>query len=155
MSEVLEDLAFIKEKFAYLEYNSETFNIPKKELCNIEEALKRLEAIDNAEPSEALECLERIDNTLCLNNIKGKLDFGIDTEEHTDCDSVIGMTEDLESIKQALLKAQEQEKAIAQFKEIVSLDYLCRVFGYPLGKQIKEYFMSNELLKQVIERVEE
>jgi hypothetical protein len=58
-------------------------------------------------------------------------------------------------IKQALLKAQEQEKAIAQFKEIVSLDYLCRVFGYSLGKQIKEYFMSNELLKQVLERVEE
>ena len=70
-------------------------------------ALNRLESIDNANPSEALECLERIDNTLCLNNIKGKLDFGIDTEEHTDCDSVIGMVEDLETIKEALLKAQE------------------------------------------------
>ena len=73
-------------------------------------ALNRLESIDNANPSEALECLERIDNTLCLNNIKGKLDFGIDTEEHTDCDSVIGMVEDLETIKEALLKAQEPKQ---------------------------------------------
>lgn len=73
----------------------------------VKKVLHRLEAIDNANPSKALECLERIDNTLCLNNIKSKLDFGIDTEEHTDCDSVIGMTEDLEYIKQALLKAQE------------------------------------------------
>ena len=82
-----------------------------KELANIiEQALHRLEEIDNANPSEALECLERIDNTLCLNNIKGKLEFGIDTEEHTDCDSVIGMTEDLETIKQALLKAQEPKQ---------------------------------------------
>ena len=57
-----------------------------------------------------LEAFERIDNTLCLNNIKGKLEFGIDTEEHTDCDSAIGMSEDLEAIKQALLKAQEPKK---------------------------------------------
>lgn len=78
----------------------------------VENALKRLESIDNANPSEALECLERIDNTLCLNNIKGKLDFGIDTEEHTDCDSVIGMTEDLESIKQALLKAEKEHNSV-------------------------------------------
>lgn len=73
-----------------------------KDFKIIEKALKDYESIDNANPSEALECLERIDNTLCLNNIEGKLEFGIDTEEHTDCDSVIGMTEDLETIKQAL-----------------------------------------------------
>ena len=62
--------------------------------------------------SKELEALERIDNTLCLNNIKGKLEFGIDTEEHTDCDSVIGMTEDLESIKQALIKAEKEHNSL-------------------------------------------
>lgn len=69
--------------------------------------------------SKESEAFERIDNTLCLNNIKGKLEFGIDTEEHTDCDSVIGMSEDLEAIKQALLKAQEQEKENELLKEII------------------------------------
>lgn len=49
-----------------------------------------------------LEAFERIDSTLYFNNIKGKLEFGIDTEEHTDCDSVIGMVDDLETIEQAL-----------------------------------------------------
>lgn len=82
----------------------------------VQQALQRLESIDNANPTEALKCLERIDNTLCLNNIKGKLEFGIDTEEHTDCDSVIGMTDDLETIKQALLKTQEQEKELERYK---------------------------------------
>ena len=91
----------------YLGKHYEKVILPYEEyqkMCN------RLESIDNANPSEALECLERIDNTLCLNNIKGKLDFGIDTEEHTDCDSVIGMVEDLETIKEALLKAQEPKQ---------------------------------------------
>lgn len=75
----------------------------------VEQALLELTSIKEANPSKALECLDRIDNTLCLNNIKGKLDFGIDTEEHSDCDSVISMTEDLEYIKQALTNVQEQE----------------------------------------------
>lgn len=39
LNEALEDLAFIKEKFAYLEYNCENFNVPKKELVNIEQSL--------------------------------------------------------------------------------------------------------------------
>lgn len=83
-----------------------------QKMCN------RLESIDNTEPSVALECLEKIDNTLCLNNIKGKLEFGIDTEEHTDCDSVIGMTEDLETIKQVLLHA-EQEKVLEEVSNYI------------------------------------
>ena len=82
----------------------------KKELLTLEQALTDYEAIKNAEPSEALKSLDRIDNTLCLNNIKGKLEFGIDTEEHTDCDSVIGMTDDLETIKQALIQKSKKEQ---------------------------------------------
>lgn len=85
-----------------------SFDITKffQVISEVRNELQRLESIDNANSSEALKCLERIDNTLCLNNNKGKLEFGIDTEEHSDCDSAIGMVEDLETIKQALLKAQ-------------------------------------------------
>ena len=93
-------------------------NKHKQDYELLKHAFQHLESIDNAEPSEALECLERIDNTLCLNNIKGKLEFGIDDEEHTDCDSAIGMVEDLETIKNYILKAQEQEKEKLFFKNI-------------------------------------
>ena len=85
----------------------------------IKRALYCLETTDNSNLSNALECFERIDNTLCLNNNIGKLEFGIDDEEHIDCDNVIGMIEDLETIKAALLKSQ----ANARSEEILQKYY--------------------------------
>lgn len=89
-----------------------------------------------------LKCFEEIDNTLCLNNNKGKLEFGIDTEEHSDCDSAIGMVEDLENIKQTLLKAQENARSeeILQkyYQEGITLD------------SVRELKKENELLKEII-----
>lgn len=129
----------------------------QKYFDELEELLTEYEAIKNSNPSEALECLERIDNTLCLNNIKGKLDFGIDTEEHTDCDSVIGMTEDIENIKQALLKAQEQEKFLDD-KLVFKNGCMMSGFEYK-GKQIVampleeyDYFMKQEKALEIIKR---
>lgn len=72
---------------------------------------------------KVLECLDRVDNTLCLNNLKGKLEFGIDTEEHIDCDSVIGMIEDIENIKDALLEL----KAIKEIEPSEALNELYRI----------------------------
>ena len=126
----------------------------------LQQALKRLYEIEDAKPSKALECLEKIDNTLCLNNIKGKLEFGIDTEEHTDCDSVIGMTEDLETIKQYILKAQEQEKVLSIIKEkdvditLLKrssdwLDYYTR-FKHRTGKNTELTEQEFELLKRCL-----
>lgn len=109
----------------------------------VENGLKRLEAIDNSSPSEALECLDRIDNTLCLNNIKGKLEFGIDAEEHTDCDSVIGMTEDLESIKATLLKAEQDKKKL---NEIEKLTYLLYSERRKIGQEYVKWCKENNIL---------
>lgn len=111
-------------------------------------ALKRLEAIDNANPSGALECLERIDNTLCLNNNKGKLEFGIDTEEHTDCDSVIGMTDDLEIIKQALIQAITDSSTL---DEVIDENHKLKDTIRELEEKLKEY----EDLKKIDEEWEE
>ena len=61
----------------------------------IEQALERLEAIDNAEPSEALECLELIGGAYLL--------WGAETVAD-------GFKEEISTIKQALLKAQEPKK---------------------------------------------
>lgn len=140
---------------------------------SIKQALLELKAIKEANPSKAMECLERIDNTLCLNNIKGKLEFGIDTEEHIDCDSVIGMTEDLESIKQSLLKAQEQEntgvvggrtfgKEIIYLKQSIEqyndkpIFYVSRTYGNKYivpQKQLDDLTNENAEYKKVLKLV--
>lgn len=119
-----------------------SFDITKffQVIREVRNELQRLESIDNANSSEALKCLERIDNTLCLNNNKGKLEFGIDTEEHSDCDSAIGMVEDLETIKQALLQQQEPKKYLTwedlDFKEISQLDH--KIIKAKLDEQLYE-----------------
>lgn len=106
------------KKIAEIYGNTGSLEGTYKYFLTIKRALARLDAIDNANPSEALECLERIDNTLCLNNNKGKLEFGVDTEEHTDCDSAISMVEDLETIKQALIKAQKPKQYLT-WKDLI------------------------------------
>lgn len=68
----------------------------------IEKGLQRLEAIDNAEPSEAL---------TEIFNIIYNLDCGTTYEQDKKLD------ECRKTIKQALLKAQEQEKVLNIIKE--------------------------------------
>lgn len=71
----------------------------------IEKALLRLEAIDQAKPSEALKCLERMW-----------------------CDLPQYYEEEYNTVKQALLKAQEQEKVLSIIKEKnVDMDILTDV----------------------------
>lgn len=62
----------------------------------IEKALKRLEAIDNANPSEALESLDKLNKLLNYVNIY----------------KIAKIEKDVNTIKQSLLKAQEQEKVL-------------------------------------------
>ena len=73
--------------------------ITKEWLLEINQALQRLEQIDNANPSEALECLERVNV-----HLETKLDRSIWNEQHN-------------TIKQALLKAQEQDEVPEVIKE--------------------------------------
>ena len=77
-----------------------------KDLQIVKKELQRLEAIDNAKPSEAFECLRQIgvietyhrdDGTLLKDSIMFKPKY--------------------DTIKQALLKAQEQEKVLEIIKE--------------------------------------
>lgn len=89
----------------------------KEQLPTIKQALQRLESIekgkntdiidnymafknDNSNPSEALECLERIDKEYLT----------IESKDFDNC---------FNTIKQALLKAQEQEKENELLKEII------------------------------------
>lgn len=142
------------KKIAEIHGNTGSLEGTYEYFLTIKRGLERLEAIDNANPSEALECLDRIDNTLCLNNIKGKLEFGIDTEEHTDCNSAISMTEDLETIKQALME-RIVWKHIHNTKVKIPL---CDVFNNPVPlskeeryKYIEHIYYHWEEMKEALE----
>lgn len=84
---------------------------------NVEEALLRLEKIDNAKPSEALECLEEICNDKTIHDyiLYNCLDEGFTTVIHS------------------LLKAQDLEKENAKYRQLEEqlgcpLDVRCNVF---------------------------
>ena len=100
--EYLEALDWLEEKCYVENPQAEKF----EECCKIiRQFLHRLEAIDNAEPSEALECLEFICKILNEKRIDVKWLF----------------KNDYTTIKQALLKAQEPKKYLKwedlEFKE--------------------------------------
>lgn len=78
----------------------------------IEQALQRLEQIDNAEPSEVLECLETLlDKFGQQILIAEKLPRN--ATEITNVLEYLNKTPQVVSIKQALIKAQEQEKVLS------------------------------------------
>ena len=108
MSEALEALKrmeyFVNEEMGIKTFKQSGWHIEGTDDYElIKEALQRLEAIDNAKPSEALECLEEtkkiihnyISNGDWDNKILPKLDI----------------------VKQALIKSQEQEKVLKIIKE--------------------------------------
>lgn len=75
--------------------------ISRETLVRLQQALKRLEEIENVNSNGALICLENISNMQLYENIAIK---------NCRCD-------DINTIKQALIKAQEQEKVLKIIKE--------------------------------------
>lgn len=85
-----------------------------KELSIIEQALLELRSIKEADPSEALEELKRIDY-----NITYILSDCDSNEEVSMCLNSLRDNKSCEVIKQALLKAQEEHKLLEIIKEKV------------------------------------
>ena len=134
----------------YLGKHYEKVILPLEEyqkMCN------RLESIDNAEPSEALECLEYIksQSPICYDNDGKFYEF----------------EKEFDTIKQALLKAQKDRKALEIIKEkrvnvdLFWNDFVDNGFGYHyyLEKWYKFQSTDNKklteeefnLLKEVLE----
>ena len=80
----------------------------------IENGLKRLEEIDNTKPSEALESLDTLDDMFYLIKYRTTENGNHEEYEFYPCE-----TKEYNTIKQALLKAQEQEKENELLKEII------------------------------------
>ena len=97
---------------SHVEYDNDS---PYDALCLendyklVDEALERLEQIDNAEPSEALECLEK----LATHRIEYREAFEFGFTKTMPFKSTI----EFNAIKQALLKAQIEHKALDIIKE--------------------------------------
>ena len=94
-----------------------------------DEAIKRIEkiaqqeAIDNAKPSEALECVDDIYRNAVF--VKKEVELKSFTTHHKlfgeSPETSKTISEQCTTIKQALLKAQEQEKENAELKRVLSV----------------------------------
>lgn len=113
----------------------------KPYLEQVKKELKRLEAIDNSNPSEALECLKEIkkDWKWCLNTPK--------------------IYQAFEIVEQALLKSQEQEKSDKEIAfdliDTKNVDIKLLKWAYPSVEAYnvkvrteKDYWWREELTKE-------
>lgn len=67
-----------------------------------------------------LEAYEKINHTCCLNaSFPRKMEFGIDTDDHIDCESVEEMAQCLDIIETALKENAELKKMIRNFNEAI------------------------------------
>lgn len=89
-----------------LEEDLSVRDIYETEYGIVEQALQRLESIDNSNPSEALECLEALEQ-----DIKDRVILAEDRQLKL-----------CAVIKQALLKAQKEHKALEVLEKIIDFD---------------------------------
>lgn len=130
MSEELECFKRIKNLLVCVDYEKDivksVYEIMPNSCDKVQQALQCLESINNAKPSEALESLEYLDKTCGC--------FATDKEY-----------EAVNTIKQALLKAQEQEKENVEYKQLEEQ------IGCPLETVIEHINESYKMLCQHIE----
>jgi len=123
-SEAMECLKHIKKYYIPEPCSAKTYDC----LDTIKQALKRLESIDNANPSEALECLEKI-----IDNLDDYADFEIKQEAN----------EYIDTIKQALLKAEQDKKKLNKIEKLTNLFYSER---RKIGQEYVKWCKENNTL---------
>lgn len=112
MSKELEALEIIGK--LYLINDEQVKDWDKRDFNILKSALKRLEAIDNAEPSEALKCLEKLKG-MEISSMPFSDEYGTQEVDLNDIRKVgsqlnTDFREYTATIKQALLKAQEPKQ---------------------------------------------
>ncbi len=111
----LDPLVCLKRARTDIERGNCEYNVTDY-LDTIEAALLELQAIKEANPNEALKYLENMIDTLLEEN-KNKIE--VSKANGYDCELLEGRRKELESYKQALIKAQEQEIDITRYKVTV------------------------------------
>ena len=54
----------------------------------------------------------------------------------------------MDYIKDLRAENQKQKEILDQLKEILSMDYLVRVYGYDMAKRLQTYLKSNDIVKR-------
>lgn len=117
------ELKALEEVKTYIDDNITTkYNHVEPEIKFIESALKRLEAIDNASSSEALKCLEIINNYGCGINDNMKFSEVFEKEYNT--------------IKQTLITKSKKEEAFDWLVERIKI--IPREWRDPIMQHLKE-----------------
>lgn len=111
----------IRYKKEYVGNDTYRLYIKKNEIELLENYLTELEQIKNANTSEALECLEKIDDMFYLVKYRTT-----ENGNHEEYEFYPSHTKEYDTIQQALLKAQEQEAKIGILKE-KNKEYLNRL----------------------------
>lgn len=104
MSRELEAVEYFIETIRMFGENQIGLDNYEERYNTIKQALERLKAIDNANPSEALKCLERIEADL-VGLPKHVTEYDDIFDDYLD-----DIEDNIDTIKQALLKAQEPKK---------------------------------------------
>lgn len=143
--EVLKIVNDILNNFGGDKVQIETMTLSKCDILKLKSALIELKAIKESKPSEALKELELVENWIKDRGLK--------------ISNVIEPS--LTTIKQYLLKAQEQEKVLNEIIKLI--DDLEPTFNRKgvssdtniLGTIIKDYFINNasELLKKYLNKL--
>ena len=100
-----------------------------------------------ADISKETNALSRIDNTLCLNNIRGNIEFNISKEDHIDCSNAIEMTNDIEILDEALNlleilenkkpKVRELKKENTEYKKVLEVVFKKEINVKHFNEEIK------------------
>ena len=101
----------IKFKKEFVGNDTYRLYLKKNDIELLEKELQRLEVIDNAEPSEALKCIEYIENK--LDTLKREYKSHLNHR----CDDLFIQKHIFTTIKQYILKAQTQENLLKIIKE--------------------------------------
>ena len=72
--------------------------------------------------SKGLEALEKIDHTICLNNLAKNIVWNIDKEEKCDCESIEQFVECYDAIEKELTQAEEDRKILDIFKNAIKFE---------------------------------
>ena len=110
MSKGLEALHRIANANNHFKYD--TLELMDKDFQIVQQELKRLEAIDNSNPNEALRCLDSLDDMFYLVKRRTTENGNHEEYEFYPCE-----TKEYDIIEQALIKSQEQEKIFKIIKE--------------------------------------
>ena len=147
MSKELEALSIIIETLS----NDKGRVMCRKELDVLIQALNRLEAIDNANPSEALEWLNRFKG-IELSSLPFKSEDGAVKEVDLNEVRFVGsqLNNDFRKfvyiIENVLIKAQEQEKVLNIIKEHLSFkdSGIEEYFDFKTNQKVKKYMFEIE-----------